>query len=258
MSRRPRVAPPSYTLDDAIACCERIHERRRNVDSDLAVFFPRALFDDEDIDAVVAYIESHRRVPRDTLIAEHPDYAMLVEYQRQRDLLQYKRRLLRVLETGLSLGVPPSRYGSLIGLPSRSAVWNRRDRLVTELRGHGIRDRTRTEKAADRRMSEWLELHGNAVRRVGEMLVDERDTLLDLVEDGPARTELANAIDKTGQSMSPRPTVTYAAAVVFAMAFLEPGRRRGDPADPILEDLLAQGTRLRRSYITLRRPHKST
>ena len=260
MARPPMVPTPKYTLDNAIAAAKRIRRLRAEPrvagrpepkDPDLA-FFPAAVVDDQDVDAVVAYLGAHRRVPAEVLAVELPDRARLVEYQHQRDVAAYKRRVLALLDAGHDLKAPPRTYGPALGLPSRAAVHNRRTRLTIELRRYGQAPPTARQAADDARMDRWLAEHRRELLAVGEALVDNREDLLRLLADPDQRAELAVTIDQVGEMMTARPSRVYASAVAHAMFQLRPGGPARKADDSLLTEAIERGTRLRASFNKVR------
>lgn len=208
-------------------------------DPDLDASFPAAVLDDLDVDAVVEYVEAHRRVGPLVRGAELEHRSLLVEYQRQRDTAKYERRLFGVLQTGYQLGVHPVTVGEPMGLRSRQAVYDRRTRLARKRATAGERN-----LGDEGRAREWMDAHGAELRALADTLIDFRDDLLLLVDDGPARQELARNIDAAGTLMSSRrPTQDFCTAVAFAVHLLRPSAARPVP-DLVIREQLARGLRM--------------
>ncbi|GIF78113.1 hypothetical protein [Asanoa siamensis] len=227
---------PRYKLQDAAKAAAEIRKLRVEArDPDLDVSFPVEVRDDDDVDAVVEYAHRHRRVTPLVLGAELEFRSTLLEYQRQRDTDRHERRVLAMLEAGRQLGVRPAVYGAPMGLRSRQAVYHRRVTLAA---------RTSVHISDEGRAQEWLDEHVVELRGLADLLIDHRDELLLLVDDGPAREKLANDIDNAGALMSTRrPTMDFCGAVAYAIFGLRPGAAR-PAADRAVREQLAQGLRL--------------
>lgn len=238
MGRPPTHPAPTYTRDQALDAARRIHDLRaarpapgRPVnDPELDVFWPPILTDDTDLAAVVDYVQRHRAIPPAAAAAELPDWALLVEYLRQRADHDHKRRLWAVLTTGHQLEVPARVYGKALGLPSRSAVHNRRVRLDAELHGEAPHVPTPAERAADAAMGRWLTANRNDLLDVGAVLVDHRDRWVALAAPHLA-DQLAEAIDAVGMSMTARPSRSYAGAIAYAIGTLRAHEPEHLPAE---------------------------
>ena len=140
-----------------------------------------------------------------------------------------------MLETGRQLGVRPTLYGSPMGLRSKQAVYHRRVTLAARRPAH-VSDEGRAQ--------EWLDEHIVELRGLADVLLDNRDELLLLVDEGPAREKLANDIDSAGALMSTRrPTMDFCGAVAYAVFGLRPDAARR-ATDPAVRDQLEQGLRL--------------
>lgn len=238
MSRKAKEPAPQYTLTAAIAAAVSIQRLRTEAgDPDLDLAFPASITDDVDIDAVVAYVERHRRVSARVRSAELADRAKLVEYQRQRDVKRHERSLFAVLHTGHALGVQPRSYGVPMGLNSRQAVYERRTGLLKRRR-----DIVELDLGDEGRAREWLEEHARAIRALGDMLVDCRDELLNLV-DGAARKELAVQIDAVGTLMARRVSQEFCTAVAMSVNLLRPTVAR-ESSDLAVREQIAYGLRL--------------
>ncbi|WP_430787115.1 hypothetical protein [Actinoplanes sp. G11-F43] len=242
MSRTPDEPVPRYALADAARAARMIRRLRAEAgDPDLDARFPADVVDDADVDAVVEYTHTHRRVSALVRAAELEHRALLVQYQHQRDSAAYERRLFAVLETGYQLGVRPASYGDPMGLHSRQAVYQRRTRLARQRAAAGVSDR---ELGDEGRAQDWLDEHTAELRALADVLIDHRDALLDLVDGEPARQELARNIDAAGTLMSSRrPSLEFCGAVAYAVHALRPGAARPAP-DPAVQEQLAWGLRL--------------
>ncbi|GGQ85899.1 hypothetical protein [Couchioplanes azureus] len=229
-----------YSIQDAARAAACIRQLRQEAgDPDLDASFPVVVADDLDVDAVVDYTESHRRVGPSVRAAELEYRAVLVEYQRQRDTARFERRLFSVLQTGYQLGLHPATYGEPMGLRSRQAVYDRRTRLTRKRATAGERS-----LGDEGRAREWLDAHGSQLRALADLLVDFRDDLLELVDQGPAREELIRNIDAAGVHLnSRRPTQELCTAVALAVHLLRPAVAR-PVSDPVVREQLAQGLRL--------------
>lgn len=253
MARPPKIRTPNYSLEDALAAALAIKRLRTEAtprDPDLD-YFPSTLHDDMDVDDVLDYLTKHRDIPADVQAAELPYRAKLVEYQHQRDTARYKRRTLALLDTARQVDAPPRTYGPLMGLPSRQAVFNRRSRLTVELRMNGAGPRTRRETEQEGRVERWLSANRADLINVGELLVDQRDELVESLADPEQRQQLVEAIDLAGEQLSAHPRRGFAGAIAYAMFLLRPG----GPAqvlDPVIRDGLERGTRLRLEFNQLR------
>jgi hypothetical protein len=236
MSRTADKPAPRYTLKDAAKAADDIRKLRVEArDPDLDARFPAEVLDDEDVDAVVEYTHRHRRVSSLVRGAELKHRSLLLEYQNQRDTDRHERRVLAMLETGRQLGVKPTLYGAPMGLRSKQAVYHRRVTLAAR-RPALVSDEGRAQ--------EWLDEHVAELRGLADVLIDYRDDLLLLVDDGPARKELANNIDSAGALMSTRrPTLEFCGAVAHAVFGLRPAAAR-PASDPAVRDQLEQGLRL--------------
>ena len=240
MSRSSSSPAKRYTLADAAEEAAQIRKLRAAAqDPDLGAAFPSTVLDDADVDAVVEYTHTRRRVSPLFRAAELKHRSALVEYQRQRDTAKYDRLLLAVLETGHQLGVHPTIYGAPMGLHSRQAVYDRRTRMTRKRQAAG-----RTHTADEGRAREWLAEHAAELRALADVLIDHRDDLLLLVDDGPARAELARNIDAAGTLMSSRlPSAQFCGAVAYAVFALRPDAAR-PAAEPGVREQLAYGYRL--------------
>lgn len=236
MSRTADEPAPRYTLGDAARAAADIRRLRVEArDPDLDARFPAEVLNDEDVDAVVEYTHRHRRVSPLVRGAELEFRSKLLEYQRQRDTDKHERRVLAMLETGRQLGVRPTLYGSPMGLRSKQAVYHRRVTLAARRPAH-VSDEGRAQ--------EWLDEHIVELRGLADVLLDNRDELLLLVDEGPAREKLANDIDSAGALMSTRrPTMDFCGAVAYAVFGLRPDAARR-ATDPAVRDQLEQGLRL--------------
>jgi hypothetical protein len=240
VSRPPDKPAQRYSLADAAKAAAQIRQLRDEArDPDLDAGFPVAVIDDLDVDAVVDYTETHRNVSALVRAAELQYRSLLIEYQRQRETAKYEQRLLSVLQTGHRLGVHPVSYGEPMGLRSRQAVYDRRTRLARKRAAAG-------EQAVGDpgRAREWLNAHAAELRALADVLIDHRDELLELVDSGPAREELARSIDRAGTLMnSRRPSEEFCGEVAMAVHLLRP--TAAQPAeDPAVRDELARGQRL--------------
>ncbi|SNT65658.1 hypothetical protein SAMN05421812_1251 [Asanoa hainanensis] len=236
MSRTADKPAPRYKLQNAAQAAAQIRKLRvEGRDPDLDVRFPVEVRDDEDVDAVIDYVHRHRQVSRLVLGAELEFRSTLLEYQRQRDTDRHERRVLAVLEAGRQLGVRPTVYGAPMGLHSKQAVYHRRVTLAARRSAH-VSDEGRAQA--------WLDEHVAELRGLADLLIDHRDELLLLVDEGPAREKLANDIDNAGALMNTRrPTMDFCGAVAFAVFGLRPQAAR-PAADPAIREQLAQGLRL--------------
>ena len=240
MSRPPDQPAPRYTLADAAREAAAIRALRMEaLDPDLDATFPAEVVDDADIDAVIEYTHTRRRVSPLVRAAELKHRSALLEYQRQRMTARHERRLLAMLETGHQLGVHPVVYGEPMGLRSRQAVYDRRIRLTRRRPSASLAD-----VGDESRAQQWLDEHTAELRALADLLIDNRDMLLQLVDDGTPRTELARHIDEAGRLMnSRRPSLAFCGAVAYAVNCLRPAAAR--PAeDPIVREQLARGMRL--------------
>lgn len=252
MGRTPSDPPPTYTLGDAIIAAECIYRlRSEGYDHDLG-FFPWPVQDDDDVDQVIRYCESHRHVSIDVLSAELHYRAVLATYKRQRDNAANDRHDLAILEAGEDTHTPGRVYGKAMGLPTRSSRTMRRDRLRRRLRPErfdaGPAPKPRNAGRRSDPVEVWLRAHGDEVLSVAEQLVDYREAVLSQVEDPQRRDHLAEAIDEAGRNFTRRPGRTLAAAVAFAAFHLDPARYD----DPVIRDLIAQAHRLRDGFNTTR------
>ncbi|OJF14546.1 hypothetical protein EDD30_7692 [Couchioplanes caeruleus] len=231
---------PRYSITDAAQAAACIRQLRLEAgDPDLDASFPATVLDDLDVDAVVEYTEAHRRVGPSVRAAELEHRAVLVEYQRQRETARYERRLFSVLQTGYQLGVHPVTYGAPMGLRSRQAVYDRRTRLTRKRAAAGERS-----LGDEGRAREWLDAHSAQLRALADTLVDCREELLELVDDGPAHDELVRNIDAAGTLLnSRRPTQDLCTAVALAVHLLRPAVAR-PASNPVVREQLAQGLRL--------------
>jgi hypothetical protein len=236
MSRTAAEPAPRYTLKDAAAAAAKIRRLRVEArDPDLDARFPAEVLDDEDVDAVVEYTHRHRRVSPLVRGGELKHRSLLLEYQDQRDTDRHERRVLAMLETGRQLGVTPTTYGSPMGLNSKQAVYHRRVTLAARRPAH-VSDEGRAQ--------EWLDEHVAELRALADVLLDYRDELLLLVDEGPARDELASNIDNAGALMNTRrPSLPFCGAVAYAVFGLRLEVARPAP-DPTVRDQLEQGLRL--------------
>lgn len=237
MGRTPDQPAQRHTLADALDAAAEIRRLRTTAGDPDLDFLPVHLVDDQDVDAVVRYTETHRNVGPSVRAAELEHRALLVEYQRQRDTERCERSLLSVLRTAHQLGVPAAGYGKPAGLPYRQAVYGRRVLLE--------RKYPAGDQAGDEgRARQWLDEHATTVRALAETLVDHRDTLAGLVAPGPARTELLRWVDQVGVAMGTRRmTQELCTAVAMAVSLLRvpPARPAADPAH---REQLAAGARL--------------
>lgn len=240
MSRTPTTPAPRYTLAEAARHAARIRDLRiEALDPDLNDVFPAEVIYDDDIDAVIDYLHNHHRVSPLIRAAELKHRSALLEYQRQRDTARRERLLLAMLEDGHQLGVPPRIYGEPMGLRSRQAVYDRRTRLARR------RPATAGPSLGDQgRAQQWLDENAAALHTLADILIDHRDTLLLLVDEGVARSELAHNIDEAGRLMaSRRPSLEFCGAVAYAVSGLRPAvARQAD--DPILREHIARGLHL--------------
>jgi hypothetical protein len=99
-------------------------------------------------------------------------------------------------------------------------------------------------------LQDWLVANHRAILLVAERLTDVRDDLLD--EAPPEYQErLVEALDRTGELMSGRPSRGLASAVAYALFLLGPDGVV-KPSDPELAGFLAYHQRLHRQYNELR------
>lgn len=270
---------PSYTDAQARAAVAEIRRLRADAKDPALRFFPDLIPGSpditEDVAAVIRYLAGPQRLDpavRDEIRrAELPHRAVLVEWlhqqreaQYRRQVIEYDRQVLAVLDAGHDLGAPYAVFGTALGYPTRQAVWNRRNALRTMLDAHDHHldpPRRRptdpatgtTTQTDDPRTQAWLDEHRRDLIDISGDLVDQRDKLLELLPIGEHRDWLAEAIDLVGQSLSTRPTVSVAAAIAYAMFLLRIGGPASVTADPMLRDLLDRGTRLRVEFNALSR-----
>jgi hypothetical protein len=231
VSRTPNKPVTVYTFKSAaVAATEIIRIRFAAGDDAL----PSAVVDDDDIDQVIAYTQRHSKVGRGVRADELPHRALLVEYRRQRDVERYERAQLAVLQSGHELGLHPVSYGEPMGLRLRQVVFNRRTRLARKWA-------TVAERAVEEgRAQQWVDEHARQLRVLADVLVDNRDELLDLVNGDAARGELVRNIDEAGAHPSPRPTPDLSFALASAVDLLRPGRAR-PASDLYVREVLEQG-----------------
>jgi hypothetical protein len=252
MARPPKIPTPEYSLDDAITAAMAIRALRAEArDPDLD-YFPRTVGDDTDVDDVVDYVGSHRPRRAEVRAAEVPYRAVLITYQNQRDSLRHERRTLALLDTAHEEHVPPRTYGPRMGLPSRSAVHNRRTRLTTKFRRHGRAPQTRRERDQAGQLDQWLRAHHRDLLSVGEMLVDHREYLLRLLTESEQRQQLAEAIDQAGENLSQQPRQALAGAISYATFLLRDNGPATRATDPVVREGLKLGTQLRDAFSELR------
>lgn len=247
--RRTRAElTPGHDEEQAQQAFARIRALRSDArDPDLD-FCPDQLGDDDDLAAVIAYLATHQQVPAEVRLAELPDRALLIQYRWQQALERHERDVLAVLDAGHQLGALPGVYGLPLGLVSRQMCWNRRRDLSVKYHAYGVPGATAREKTAADRTEVWLTAHRGELVAVGELLVDHREQLLGLVSGEEQWARLAEAIDAAGWMLAQRPTPGFAAAIAYAMFLLRPNGPSRTPADPILREGLATGTRLREEF----------
>jgi hypothetical protein len=237
MSRTPDKPPPRYTLADASRAVQEIHSLRRNAGDPDLDGLSRSVVDDLDVAAAVSYVEQHRSVSPSARAAELPARALLIEYLHQRALEAHENRLLRLLQAGHHLGARAAAYGAPLGIPSRQAVYDRRVRLARKYP-------TSENRVDEGRARQWLDDHSGQIRSIADCLVDNRDSLAELMSAGPARAEVITCIDTAGSLMtSRRVSQDLCTAVALALHLLKPEALES-AVDPDVRDQINAGRRL--------------
>lgn len=239
---------PEHNWQDARAAAERIRRLRAAArDPDLE-FFPPHVSDEDDLAAVIVYLERHTHVAGAVRNAELQDRALLVQYQFQQATRRYELHLLGVLDTGHDTHARPTVYGVPVGLPGRTNCWNRRRELTVKYREGGQRRPTARDGERAAQVKAWLNSHRAELLALAELLVDHRDSLLELVPGSANRAGLAEAIDQAGELMAGRPTPGFAAALGYAMFFLAPVLADDLIHDVVLRDGLTRGAILKAGF----------
>ncbi len=138
--------------------------------------------------------------------------------------------------------MPASTYGKHLGLPTRYAVYQRRNRLAAK------RSPKPTPSVSDA-LRKWLSDNRSGLREVAAALVDNRDDLLMMVSGIEQQDELAQAIDQAGARLSARPSSALARSIAYAMYLLRPAGLTHQPLSVEVQELLNRGALLRSGFL---------
>lgn len=237
------------TWGHAQAALTRIRQlRHRARDRELG-FLCRELVDDDDVRAVLNYVENH---PLASIArTELQPREILVEYLWQQAQRQHERRILALLTIGHQLRAGDRDFGPRLGRLRRNGRHNLRTRLIDKLDPYQAGRRTRRETAAAVMGTDWLTAHRAALHDVIDVILEHKTDLLAAVVD-TNRDHLDEALGVLATTVvDAKPSLSMMAALAYALFLL----KGTDVTDPTLRDALATGQHLQQQHAVTMTQH---